>query len=204
MNLTTRQTDAAVAIRNYRHLHGYAPTLQELADLLGIAKVSANELVGGLEKKGVIRREKHKARSIEIVAATPLPDEDRASKLPLLGNVAAGSPIRATEFREEIDLEQLFHSTRGVYVLRLRGSSMIDEHFCDGDFIIIERRDTARNGETVVALLGNGAVTMRRYYREGSRIRLQPANGTAEAMIVDADRCRIQGVVMGVVRKYGN
>jgi repressor LexA len=203
MNLTPRQLDVVVAIRNYRHIHGYAPTMQELADQLGTSKVTIFEHVGALEKKRVLRRDKHKARSLEITADHKLlPDEDRSTKLPLLGAIAAGSPIEAVENREEIDLEALFHSPRGVYVLRVRGESMIDDHLCDGDFVVIERRETARNGEQVVALLDTGEATLKRFYKEGSKIRLQPANNTMEPRIVDADRCRIQGVVIGVLRTY--
>jgi repressor LexA len=201
MNLTPRQLDVVVAIRNYRHLHGYSPTMQELADQLGTSKVTIFEHVGALEKKRVLRRDKHKARSLEIVADV-LPDEERATKLPLLGAIAAGSPIEAVENREELDLEQLFNSRHGVYVLRVRGDSMIDDHLCDGDYVIIERRENARSGEQVVALLDNGEATLKRLYKEGGRIRLQPANSSHQPRIVDADKVRIQGVVIGVLRSY--
>ena len=203
MNLTPRQLDVLVAIRNYRHLHGYAPTMQELADQLGTSKVTIFEHVGALEKKRVLRRDKHKARSLEIVSDERLPDEDRSTKLPLLGNIAAGSPIEAVENREEIDLETMFHAKAGVYVLRVRGESMIDDHLCDGDYVVIERRESARNGEQVVALLDSGEATLKRFYREpNNKVRLQPANRTMEPRIVDADRCKIQGVVIGVLRSY--
>jgi repressor LexA len=202
MNLTPRQLDVLVAIRNYRHLHGYSPTMQELADQLGTSKVTIFEHVGALEKKRVLRRDKHKARSLEIVADEKLPDEERATKLPLLGTIAAGSPIEAVENREELDLEQMFQSRVGVYVLRVRGESMIDDHLCDGDYVVIERRDNARNGEQVVALLDSGEATLKRFYREGNRIRLQPANKAMEPRYVDADRCKLQGVVIGVLRSY--
>jgi repressor LexA len=204
MNLTPRQLDVIVAIRNFRHLHGYAPTMQELADQLGTSKVTIFEHVGALEKKRVLRRDKHKARSLDIVADV-LPDEERPTKLPLLGAIAAGSPIEAIENREEVDLEQLFHSRHGVYVLRVRGESMIDDHLCDGDYVVIERRDSARNGEQVVALLDTGEATLKRFYKEpGNRIRLQPANATMEPRIVDAERVKVQGVVIGVLRSYAN
>jgi repressor LexA len=205
MNLTPRQLDVVVAIRNYRHLHGYSPTMQELADQLGTSKVTIFEHVGALEKKRVLKRDKHKARSLEIVSDEKLPDEDRPTKLPLLGNIAAGSPIEAIENREEVDLEQLFHAKNGVYVLRVRGESMIDDHLCDGDYVVIERRETARNGEQVVALLDTGEATLKRFYKEpGGRIRLQPANSNMQPRIVDADRCKVQGVVIGVLRSYQN
>ena len=202
MNLTPRQTDVIVAIRNYRHLHGYSPTMQELADQLGTSKVTIFEHIGALEKKHVIRRDKHKARSLEIISDELLPDENRATKLPLLGTIAAGSPIEAVENREELDLEALFKSRNGVYVLRVRGESMIEDHLCDGDYVVIERRDSARNGEQVVALLDTGEATLKRFYKEGGKIRLQPANKTMEPRIVDAGRCKIQGVVIGVLRSY--
>jgi repressor LexA len=203
MNLTPRQLDVLVAIRNYRHIHGYSPTMQELADQLGTSKVTIFEHVGALERKRVLRRDKHKARSLEIVADT-LPDEERTTKLPLLGNIAAGSPIEAVENREEIDLESLFASKQGVYVLRVRGESMIEDHLCDGDYVVIERRESARNGEQVVALLDTGEATLKRYYREGPNIRLQPANHTMDPRVVPAERVRVQGVVIGVLRSYIN
>ncbi len=204
MNLTPRQTDVLVAIRNYRHIHGYAPTMQELADTLGTSKVTIFEHVGALEKKKILRRDKHKARSLEITSDKRLPDESRSTKLPLLGNIAAGSPIEAVENREEIDLESLFASKAGVYVLRVRGESMIEDHLCDGDYVVIERRDNARNGEQVVALIEDtNEATLKRYYREpGNRIRLQPANSTMEPRVLDANRVRVQGVVIGVLRSY--
>ncbi len=202
MNLTPRQLDVIVAVRNFRHLHGYSPTMQELADQLGTSKVTIFEHVNALEKKRVLRRDRHKARSLEITADGKLPDEERSSNLPLLGTIAAGSPIEAVENREEIDLEQLFASRNGVYVLKIRGDSMIEDHLCDGDYVIIERRSTAKNGEQVVALLDTGEATLKRYYKEGHRIRLQPANSSMEPRIVEADRCRIQGVVIGVLRSY--
>ena len=203
MNLTPRQLDVVVAIRNYRHLHGYSPTMQELADQLGTSKVTIFEHVGALEKKRVLKRDKHKARSLEITADGRLPDEERSTKLPLLGNIAAGSPIEAVENREELDLETMFHAKSGVYVLRVRGDSMIDDHLCDGDYVVIERRENARNGEQVVALLDSGEATLKRFYKEGgNRVRLQPANKTMEPRIVEADRCKVQGVVIGVLRSY--
>ena len=113
-------------------------------------------------------------------------------------------PSKPSKSREEIDLEQLFPAKKGVYVLRVRGESMIEDHLCDGDYVVIERRETARNGEQVVALLDSGEATLKRFYREGSRIRLQPANHLMEPRYVDADRVKVQGVVIGVLRTYVN
>jgi repressor LexA len=202
MNLTPRQLDVVVAIRDYRHLHGYSPTMQELADKLGTSKVTIFEHIGALERKRVIRRDKHKARSLEITADGRLPDEERSTKLPLLGNIAAGSPIEAVENREELDMEQMFRSRNGVYVLKVRGDSMIDDHLCDGDYVVIERRESARNGEQVVALLDTGEATLKRFYRESGRIRLQPANSAMAPRYVEPGRVKVQGVVIGVLRSY--
>ncbi len=177
--------------------------MQELADHLGTSKVTIFEHVGALERKGVVKRDKHKARSLELVGDALLPDEDRSTKLPLLGNIAAGSPIEAIENREELDLETMFAARKGVYVLRVRGDSMIEDHLCDGDYVVIERRETARDGEQVVALLDSGEATLKRFYRQGSNIRLQPANSTMEPRIVPANRVKIQGVVIGLLRSYG-
>lgn len=202
MNLTPRQLDVLVAIRDYRYLHGVAPTMQELADQLGTSKVTIFEHVGALEKKSLLRRDKHKARSLEITTDEPLPDEERTTKLPLLGAIAAGSPIEAVETREELDLEQLYSRPNGVFVLKVRGESMIEDHLCDGDYVVIERRDSARNGEQVVALLDSGEATLKRYYKEGRNVRLQPANSTMQPRIVPADAVKVQGVVIGVLRSY--
>lgn len=204
MNLTPRQTDVVVAIRNYRHLHGMSPTMQELADQLGTSKVTIFEHVSALIDKGVLRRDAHKARSLEIVRDRRLPDEHRSTKLPLLGAIAAGSPIEAVENREEIDLEQVFNARAGVYVLRVRGESMIEDHLCDGDYVVIERRETARNGEQVVALIrSTGEATLKRFYRESAnRVRLQPANSSMEPRIEPAENVWIRGVVIGVLRTY--
>jgi repressor LexA len=202
MNLTPRQLDVLVAIRDYRYLHGVAPTMQELADQLGTSKVTIFEHVGALERKNLIRRDKHKARSLKITSDEALPDMERASKLPLVGAIAAGSPIEAVENREELDLEQLYNRPNGVFVLKVRGESMIEDHLCDGDYVVVERRESARNGEQVVALLDTGEATLKRFYKEGRDIRLQPANSTMQAKIVPADAVRVQGVVIGVLRSY--
>lgn len=199
MNLTPRQLDVLVAIRNYRHLHGMAPTMQELADQLGTSKVTIFEHIEALERKGVIRRNAHMSRSLEIVAKY-LPDEERPTKLPLLGAIAAGSPILAVEDRQELDLEQVFKSKHGVFVLKVKGDSMIEDHLCDGDFVVIERRETAKNGETIVALIDEAEATLKRFYKEGGKIRLQPANSTMAPRILEPQRVRVQGVVIGMIR----
>ena len=195
--LTPKQLRILTLIRDYQRKHGYSPTMQELADVLGVTKVTVFEHVTGLEKKGLLRRSKHRARSLELTSRVAFPDES-ATRLPLVGHIAAGAPIEAIENSEGIDLEGLFSTRNGAYVLKVRGDSMIDEQIRDGDLVVVERRETARNGETVVALLEGGEATLKKLYREGRRIRLQPANPDYEPIYVDD--VRIQGVVIGVLR----
>ena len=204
MNLTPKQLHILKRIRDLRIARGYSPTMQELADELDVSKVTVFEHVEALIKKGALQRQANKARSLEVSPAVELPDEQRGARLLLVGTIAAGQPIEAVEDRQFVDLEQMFVSTSraesSTFVLRVSGDSMIDEQIRDGDFVVVQQRNTARNGETVVALLQDGEATLKKFYREQGRIRLQPANDAYEPIIVDD--CRIQGVVIGVVRAY--
>lgn len=197
--LTPKQMRILMLVRDYQRKHGYSPTMQELADVLGITKVTVFEHVSGLEKKGLLRRSRHRARSLELTPRVEFPDEAPGA-LPLVGHIAAGAPIEAVETPETVDLESLFRAPNGTYALRVRGDSMIDEHIRDGDLVVIERRETARDGETVVALLDDGEATLKKFYREGHKVRLQPANPKYSPIYVNS--VRIQGVVVGVVRRY--
>ena len=195
--LTPKQLRILTLIRDYQRKHGYSPTMQELADVLGVTKVTVFEHVTGLERKGLLRRSKHRARSLELTPRVAFPDES-ATRLRLVGHIAAGAPIEAIENPEEIDIERLFSTRKGAYVLKVRGDSMIDEQIRDGDLVVVERRETAKNGETVVALLDDGEATLKKLYKEGGRVRLQPANPDFPPIYVD--NVRIQGVVVGVLR----
>ena len=198
--LTPRQLQILTMIRDFRRTHGYSPTMQELADAFGVTKVTIFEHVDALQGKGLLRRLPHKARSLELTSQVEFPDES-ATRIPLAGTIAAGVPIEAIEDNEVIDLEDLFRSRHGTYVLRVRGDSMIDEHIRDGDYVVVERRERARNGETVVALIDDSEATLKKLYREKGQIRLQPANRDYEPIRIDPQRLRIQGVVIGVIRK---
>jgi len=205
INLTPKQLHILKRIRDLRISRGYSPTMQELGDELGVSKVTVFEHVEALIKKGALLRQPNKARSLEIDPGFDLPDEQRGARLPLIGAIAAGMPIDAVEDRQYLDLEELFavRSRRGgggTFVLQVRGDSMIDEQISDGDYVVVQPRNTARNGETVVALLDNGEATLKKFYRERDHIRLQPANADFEPIIVKD--CKIQGVVIGVVRAY--
>lgn len=198
-SLTPKQLRVLTYIRDFSRAKGYAPTMQELADEFDVSKVTVFEHIAALERKGFLKRARHKARSLQLNDAIDFPDE-RPTRLPLAGVIAAGQPIEAVEDRETIDLESLFVSPHGTYVLRVRGDSMIEDNICDGDLVVIEQRNTARNGETVVALLEEGDATLKRFYREKDHIRLQPANAAYEPIRVKD--VTIQGVVVGVLRQY--
>jgi repressor LexA len=196
--VTPRQLEILRYIRRFRDRHGYSPTMQEIGDHLGLTKVTVFEHVGALERKGLLLRgAKYSARSLQVSPEFEFPEE-KPTRLPLVGRIAAGSPIEAIEDRETLDLEALFRRRRDVFVLRVTGDSMIDEHIRDGDYVVCERRSQPRNGETVVALLQDGEATLKRFYREKKRIRLQPANPDFKPIY--AREVDVQGVVVGVVR----
>ena len=205
MNLTPKQFRILRLIRDYRIAHGYSPTMQELAEELGISKVTVFEHVEALIKKGALKREANKARSLSISDETILPDESQSMTFPLVGKIAAGHPIEKFEQSDQLSFEELFGpklgQKAGMFALRVEGDSMRDEGILDGDYVIVERRETARNGERVVALLPDGETTLKTLYRQpDGKIRLQPANPDFEPIIVDD--CRVQGIVMGVMRRY--
>jgi len=208
-SLTPKQLRILTLIRDTRLSRGYSPTMQELAEEFGVSKVTIFEHVEALIKKGCLIRQPNKARSLDLAPDLQLPDEQRNTRLPLVGSIAAGSPIDAVEDREHLDLEAIFappgkHLAANTFVLKVRGDSMIDEHIKAGDFVVCEKRDAARNGQTVVALLDTGEATLKKFYRDNKsgRIRLQPANEKYEPIFVEPDQLQIQGIVIGVIRTY--
>ncbi len=205
MNLTPKQLKILQLIRDSRVRHGYSPTMQELADELGVSKVTVFEHVEALIKKGALIREANKARSLSIADNIALPDEEHPLKFPLVGKIAAGYPIEKFTANDQLDLSGLFGprvgSVNSTFALKVDGDSMQDEGILDGDYVIVERRDTARNGDRVVALLPNGESTLKSYFKEADHIRLQPANPNFEPIRVR--ECKIQGIVIGVLRRYG-
>ena len=196
--VTPRQLDVLRLIRDYRRRNGYSPTMQEIGDEFGLTKVTVFEHVGVLERKGVLKRgPKHKARSLWVSPEFQFPDEG-AHALPLVGQIAAGMPIEAIEDIETLDIEALFDRPGEMFALRVTGESMIDEQIRDGDYVICQRREKAENGQTVVALLADGEATLKKFYREKRRIRLDPANPKFKSIY--PKQIQIQGVVVGVVR----
>lgn len=204
MNLTPKQLKILQLIRDSRVRHGYSPTMQELADELGVSKVTVFEHVEALIKKGALSREANKARSLSITDGVALPDEERELSFPLVGKIAAGYPIEKYEDADQLNLADLFGPRVGqvnaTFALRVDGDSMRDEGILDGDYVIIERKDTAKNGDRVVALLPTGETTLKTFKREADHIALLPANPAFEPIRVKD--CKIQGIVVGVMRRY--
>lgn len=197
--LTPRQIEILTMIRDGRRRHGYSPTLQEIADELGISKITVFEHVEALLRKGLLTRRSNRARSLELSGSASLPDE-RPTLLPLVGRIAAGRPIEAIEATDAVDLEEMFTSRHPVGVLTVTGDSMVDEQIRDGDMVVFEKRSNARNGDTVVALVDGDEATLKKFYKEKNRIRLQPANNKYDPIYTT--KVDIQGVVIGVIRRY--
>ncbi len=199
MYLTKRQKEILDYVRDHVGEHGYAPTLQEIGVRFGLSSpATVYKHVEQLVRKGYLRKAPNQGRGIQLVDPEPV----RTVEVPLLGQVAAGRPIEAVTATETLNLPPDFVGRKPTYVLRVRGNSMIDEHIRDGDLVIVEDRTAAENGETVIALLQGERATLKKYYREGSTIRLQPANPTIEHLFVDEADGRIQGVVIGIMRRY--
>jgi repressor LexA len=198
--LTKRQREILDYLNDFIQQHGYAPSLEEIGRRFHLSSLATvHKHLTNLQEKGFIRRAWNRSRSVEVI---PAKVASRAVELPLLGYVAAGIPIEAVASEDTISVPELLAGKRDSYVLRVKGNSMIDEQICDGDFVVVEDRRTALDGETVVALVGGSDVTLKKLYREKDRVRLQPANPTMAPIYVAADQVQVQGVVVGVMRKY--
>ncbi len=196
--LTERQKEIYEFIRSKIEGRGYGPTVREIGDEFDIK--SPNGVMchlKALEKKGLIKREGRSARAIQLLGHRL----GGHSGLPLLGKVAAGAPLEAIDQAERLEYDDLFGGPER-FVLKVQGQSMIEDHIQEGDYVVIQKQETAHNGECVVAMIDND-VTLKRFYREQGRIRLEPANGTMKPIIVDDTHdTRILGVLVGVMRKY--
>jgi repressor LexA len=198
--LTKRQREILDYLQDFIQQHGYAPSLEEIGRRFGLSSLATvHKHLTNLQEKGFIKRAWNRSRSVEMI---PTNTGGRSVDLPLLGYVAAGLPIEAIATSETIAVPEDLVGRRDTYVLRVRGNSMIDEQICDGDLVIVEDRKTAQNGEMVVALLSGSDVTLKKLYRENGRVRLQPANPTMQPIFVDPEQVQVQGVVVGVMRKY--
>ena len=200
MAVTRRQREIYDYICEFVDENEYSPSLEEIAARFGLTSVATvHKHVQHLVEKGLLRKAWNRARSVE-----PVPDDsDGPAYLPLLGVVAAGAPIEAIEDNETIAVPHDMVGRGGdSFVLRVRGDSMIEDQIADGDFVVVESRAEARNGETVVAMVGGHDATLKRFYRKGSRVRLVPANASMEPMEFPASEVEIRGVLRGLIRRY--
>jgi repressor LexA len=206
--LTPRQVQILRLIRDHRASHGCSPTMQELAERLCVNKVTIFEHVEALVQKKLLHRVPNKARSLTLDPAIDLPDEPAAdiasykvqgSRFPLMGRIVAGAPLESFETPESLDVGSMFNSRRQVFALQVHGDSMIDEQIRAGDYVLVEKTDQASDGQIVVALLDDGQTTLKKFFRDGSRCRLVPANPRYQPILTD--HAAIQGVVVGLLRK---
>jgi repressor LexA len=199
MNLTKRQKEILDFIRSYRVENGISPTQREIRETFKLSSFgTVQKHLKRLEEKGALAREWNRSRGIA-------PKEDPAASrgVPLLGLVAAGRPIEPFPQEESIEVPSSLLGKGEHFVLRVRGESMVDDGILDGDFVVVSRREKAESGQTVVALV-RGEATLKRYYSEGQRIRLQPANSAMKPLTFDARDVTIQGVVTGLIRDYAH
>lgn len=202
MPLTKRQKEILDFLELFLAEYGYPPSYEEIARNFGYTSLATvHEHLENLRQKGYIRKSYNASRSIELV---PTGGGAGAVELPLLGLVAAGQPIEAVADQESLAVPEDMVARGGRhYVLRVRGDSMIDEQIRDGDYVIVSSRNSADNGEMVVALVHGDSATVKKYYRErDGRVRLQPANVTMSPMYFASDEVMVQGVVVGVIRRY--
>ena len=198
--LTKRQRENLDYLTDFILQHCYAPSLQEIGGRFGLSSLATvHKHLSNLQEKGFIRRAWNRSRSVEIL---PTNVGTRSIELPLMGYVAAGAPIEALPSAESIAVPETLVRKLDTYVLRVRGDSMVAEHILEGDFVIVENRKTAESGEMVIALLDRDEVTLKTFFRENGKVRLQPANKSMEPILVDPAKLQIQGVVVGVMRKY--
>lgn len=207
MALTKRQKEVLDFLVGFLNKHGYSPSFEEIARSLKLTSLATvHKHISTLERKGFIRRGYNQSRSIEVLQLPKTVREQvlqrHVTELPLAGRIAAGRPLEAVEDRETISLGD-FARSGNTFVLQVKGNSMIDDHILDGDFIVVEQTQVANPGEIIVALVGGGDATLKRFYREpGGKVRLQPANSEMQPIIVPASEVKIQGRVIGVLRKY--
>jgi len=202
MPLTKRQREILTYLTSYTEQNGFAPSFEEIAESFRYSSLATvHEHLTNLERKGYIKRSYNESRAIEIL---PTEYNARSVELPLLGSVAAGSPIEMMEANETLAVPDSFIGRGGNhFVLRVRGNSMIEEQIRDGDFVVVNERQRADNGEMVIALVNGTSATVKKYYRErDGRIRLQPANDTMAPIYVHENDVSIQGIVVGVLRRY--
>jgi repressor LexA len=209
MALTKRQKQVLDFIADFIDRQGYSPSYEEIAGGLDLASLATvHKHISTLEGKHYLSRGFNQSRSVELApryyqeARRVNPGGSGVASVPLAGRIAAGSPVEALEGKDTLAFSD-FVGQEGTYALQVRGDSMIEDHICDGDYVLVERATTARDGDIVVALVGGSETTLKRYYRESAdTVRLQPANSSMSAILVPAAQLAIQGRLLAVLRKY--
>lgn len=199
----TRQRQILDFISQFIDANGTAPTLKQIAGAIGVSSLATvHEHLQALEKKGLIRKRAGDTRGIDLTAVLPRPGAGDGVEVPILGFIAAGSPIEPyTDPGAMLTIPPaLFSSKRRIFVLHVRGDSMIEVGINDGDYVVVEQQDNVTNGDIVVALLDNGLATLKRYFKEATRIRLEPANSRLSPIF--AKNVTVQGKVVGLIRRY--
>jgi len=200
--LTKRQKEILDFLVGFIDEHGYAPSLEEIASHFRLSSPSTvHKHLLNLEEKGFIRRQSSRSRAVLVSDPVGTSCAEGVA-LPLLGRIAAGEPIEAVLDSETITVAADMVRGKRTFALQVKGTSMIDDNVQDGDYIIVEQKDTANDGEMVVALIDGDSATLKRFYREGDHIRLEPANPEAEPILVRDQPFKIQGIVVGLLRKY--
>jgi repressor LexA len=200
MAVTRRQKEVLDFITGFVQRNGYSPSFEEIARGLSLKSLATvHKHITNLQHKGLLQRSHNRSRSIDVLA--PKNKSRSGDRLPLLGKIAAGLPVEALETAESISLSDIV-GNKEVFALQVRGDSMRDEHIVDGDYVLVESTRTAREGEIVVALVKGTETTLKRYYIEGTVVRLQPSNSEMEPIFVPISQIAIQGKVLGVLRKY--
>ncbi|MGH9358160.1 MAG: transcriptional repressor LexA [Terriglobia bacterium] len=230
MALTRRQKQVLDFLAKFINHHGYSPSFEEIGESLGLSSLATvHKHVQNLERKGFIRRGYNQSRSIDVIAMLgPVPfgkaagrglathgtarnlsapqrleSSKPALEFPLLGRIAAGRPVEAISSAETFSLGEFVPPQGDIFVLKVKGDSMVDDHICDGDYILVQRADSASNGEIVVALIGGAEATLKRFFREpNGGVRLQPANSQMDPIFLPLGSIQVQGRVIGVLRKY--
>ncbi len=203
MALTKRQKQVLDFIAGFVDENGYCPSYDEIAHGLDLASLATvHKHISVLESKGYLKRGFNQSRSLELAPKYLEEQRPRAvPEVPLLGRIAAGAPVETVEQKETLNFAD-FAGSGNTFALEVRGDSMIDDHICDGDLILVERVQQALDGDIVVALVAGSETTLKRFYREGEMVRLQPANSTLNPIVVPAQDVQIQGRLLAVLRKY--
>ncbi len=211
--MTARQKEVYLFLQGYIRENGTAPTYEEIRRHFGFRSYnSVFKHIRQLESRGFLASPgKHRKQAFRLtepggggaaLAAAAAAAVAAGARLPLLGVVAAGQPIEALENQETVEVPESFLGSGEHFALRVRGDSMVEDGIHDGDIILVRRQQSAENGQTVVALVGGSETTVKRFYRRGARVELRPANPAMKPIVVDAARVTIQGVVVGLIRKY--